>query len=86
MSVKTDPLVRIEVVSLALGISLNYVRHKAQRGELPPLSAQIPTPPRATKAWPLSVLAAHDPELGRRCAALLAMQAAMLPMKLKKAA
>lgn len=80
-----DPLIRIEVVALALNVSMNLARLKAQQGKLPPLSAQIPTGKSHTRAWPLSTIRAHDSELGRRCAAILAVTAPMKPLPPKAA-
>ena len=82
---QADPLVRTEVVALALGVAMNTARRYSLMGELPPLSAQIETRSKAARAWPLSVIRAHDPELARRCAALLAVVALMQPLPLKAA-
>lgn len=74
MTAELDPLVRTEVVALALGISMNSARRFSLSGKLPPLSAQIPTTAsKPARAWPLSILRAHHPELGRRCAKILAV-------------
>lgn len=66
-----DPLIRTEVVALALGVAMNSARRYSLNGALPPLSAQIPTRTRHIRAWPLSTLRAHDPALAARCAAIL---------------
>lgn len=68
-----DPLIRTEVVALVLGVAMNTARRYSLNGALPPLTAQIPTRTNKVRAWPLSVIRAHDSELGKRCAALLAM-------------
>lgn len=73
MTAESDPLIRTEIVALALGVAMNSARRYSRMGTLPPLTAQIPTCSKSAKAWPLSVIRAHDPELGRRCAALAAM-------------
>lgn len=74
-----DPLVRSEVAALARGVSLKTIRVWLDEGKLPP---QHQTPSRV-RAWPMSVLRAHDPHLARRCAAILA---ALDSIPLKKAA
>lgn len=85
MTAQSDPLVRTEVVALALGVAMNTARRYSLDGTLPPLTAQIPTRSKHVRAWPLSILAAHDPELSRRCAALLAVADLMKPLPLKAA-
>jgi len=67
-----DPLIRTEVAALALGVAMNSARRYSLNGTLPPLTAQIPTRTKQSRAWPLSVLRAHDPALADRCAAILA--------------
>lgn len=62
-----DPLVRTEVAALALGVCLKTIRVYLIQGKLPPLHRT----PSKIRAWPLSVLRAHDPRLARRCAAIL---------------
>lgn len=85
MTAESDPLVRVEAVALALGVSMNYARLKAKQGELPPLSAQIETRTKSIRAWPLSVLIAHNQELGKRCALLVAVTDLMKPLPPKAA-
>lgn len=83
MAVQHDPLVRTEIVALALGRGMNCARLYAKKGILPPLELQKPAFPPTARAWHLSTLQKHNPELGRRCAALLAVAALMPPLKMK---
>ena len=80
VTAQSDPLVRTEVVALALGVAMNTARRYSLDGTLPPLTAQIPTRSKHVRAWPLSILAAHDPDLARRCVALLAVADLMKPL------
>lgn len=76
MTAQTD-LIRVELLALALGTSMNTVRRAYLKGRIPPPDLLIRQSPRPTTYWRLSTLHAHDPELGRRCAALLAVAALM---------
>lgn len=85
MTAQAD-LVRIEVIALALNVAMNTARRAYLKGRFPPPDVLIQQGPRLVTHWRLDTLRAHNPELGRRCAALLALAATMPPMKLKKAA
>ena len=80
MTAQSD-LIRIELLSLALGTSMNTTRRAYLKGRIPPPDLLIQQGPRLVTHWRLATLHAHDPELGRRCAALLAVTALMTPLK-----
>ena len=82
MTAQTD-LVRIELVALALDASMNKTRRAYLKGKIPPPDVFIKQGPVQTAHWRLATLRAHDPELGRRCAAL---NAALESVPLKPAA
>jgi hypothetical protein len=82
MTAQSD-LVRVEVLALALGTSMNTVRRAYLKGRIPPPDLLIQQGPRLVTHWRLATLHAHCQELGRRCAALLSIAALMPPIKTK---
>lgn len=83
-----DGLVRIEVLALGLGISMNHTRRAYLKGQIPPPDevANKSFSRHPALCWRLATLHAHDPELARRCAALLAVAALMPRYRLLKTA
>ncbi len=84
MTAKSD-LIRVELLALALGTSMNTVRRAYLKGRLPAPDRRIQQGPRLVTYWEAETLRAHDPELARRCTALLAVIALMQPLPLKAA-
>lgn len=75
MTAQTD-LVRVELLALAMNTSMNTVRRAYLKGKIPPPDLLIRNKaPSPTTYWRLATLHAHYPELGKRCAALLAVTA-----------
>ena len=85
MTAQSD-FVRIEIIAVALNLAMNPARRAYLKGRLPPPDVLIQQGPRLVTHWRIDTLRAHDPELGRRCAALLALAALMPRMKLPKKA
>ena len=68
----TDPAVRIETLCVATGVALISLRRTLAIGKIPPTDLTLPALPVPIKAWRLSTLAAWNPSVAHRCAAILA--------------
>ena len=66
-----DPAVRIETLSVASDLALITMRRYMSAGKIPPADLTLPALPVPIRAWRLSTLAAWNPSIALRCAAIL---------------
>ncbi len=65
VSKKYDPIVRLEVLAVALGKGTDTVKRDVYRGAIPQRDAPVN---RKGQGWKLSTLRAWNPVVGRRVA------------------
>lgn len=72
MTVQSDPLIRLVVLSAAMERSEQLIYREILRGALPPHDALTPLRHSHARTWKLSTLRAWNPTVAARCAAILA--------------